>query len=132
MKRRRQAGPHPFSRLRDRPAGAAGAEQNQLSRVRLVKADPIANIPLVRLTAAGVDQRWRLHDLRHWSATTAIAQGHDICTVPSPLGHANPAMTLRFYARVVESPDRGQLQTCRGTCWTAVEQLGEGGRSSWR
>ena len=55
--------------------------------------------------AAGVDQRWRLHDLRHWSATTAIAQGHDIRTVANRLGHANPAMTLRVYAHAVESTD---------------------------
>lgn len=55
--------------------------------------------------AAGVDQRWRLHDLRHWSATTAIAQGHDIRTVANRLGHANPAMTLQVYAHAVESTD---------------------------
>ena len=55
---------------------------------------------------AGVDQRWRLHDLRHWSATTAIAHGHDIRTVANRLGHANPAMTLRVYAHAVESTDR--------------------------
>ncbi len=55
--------------------------------------------------AAGIDKRWRLHDLRHWSATTAIAQGHDIRTVANRLGHANPAMTLRVYAHAVESTD---------------------------
>ena len=27
---------------------------------------------------AGLDPRWRLHDLRHWSATEAIGRGHDI------------------------------------------------------
>ena len=26
---------------------------------------------------AGLDPRWRLHDLRHWSATEAIGRGHD-------------------------------------------------------
>lgn len=54
---------------------------------------------------AGVDRRWRLHDLRHWSATTSIAQGHDIRTVANRLGHANPSMTLRTYAHAVESRD---------------------------
>ncbi len=54
---------------------------------------------------AGVDKRWRLHDLRHWSATTSIARGHDIRTVANRLGHANPAMTLRVYAHAVESAD---------------------------
>lgn len=55
--------------------------------------------------AANVDPKWRLHDLRHWSATTAIAEGHDIRTVANRLGHANPSMTLRTYAHAVESTD---------------------------
>ena len=55
--------------------------------------------------AAHVDSRSRLHDLRHWSATTSIAQGHDIRTVANRLGHANPSMTLRTYAHAVESTD---------------------------
>ena len=54
---------------------------------------------------AKVDSKWRLHDLRHWSATVSIAQGHDIRTVANRLGHANPSMTLRTYAHAVESAD---------------------------
>ena len=54
---------------------------------------------------AGIQDRWRLHDLRHWSATASIARGHDIRTVANRLGHANPAMTLRVYAHAVESTD---------------------------
>jgi integrase len=54
---------------------------------------------------AGVDGKWRLHDLRLWAATTAISQGHDIRTVANRLGHANPAMTLRTYAHAVSAPD---------------------------
>ena len=54
---------------------------------------------------AGVDEKWRLHDLRHWSATTAIASGHDVRTVAGRLGHANAAMTLRVYAHVVSAAD---------------------------
>lgn len=61
--------------------------------------------------AAGVDRRWRLHDLRHWSATTSIAQGHDIRTVANRLGHANPSMTLRTYAHAVESRDAPVAET---------------------
>jgi len=52
---------------------------------------------------AGIDQKWRLHDLR--SATTAIASGHDVRTVAGRLGHANAAMTLRVYAHEVRSAD---------------------------
>ncbi|MDE3065008.1 MAG: site-specific integrase [Acidobacteriota bacterium] len=54
---------------------------------------------------AGVAARWRLHDLRHWSATISIARGHDIRTVANRLGHANPSMTLRTYAHAVDSTD---------------------------
>ncbi|MGH3655181.1 MAG: tyrosine-type recombinase/integrase, partial [Micromonosporaceae bacterium] len=56
-------------------------------------------------TIAGIDRRWRLHDLRHWSATMAIGAGHDVRTVAGRLGHANPAMTLRVYAHAVEAAD---------------------------
>ena len=55
---------------------------------------------------SGIDRKWRLHDLRHWTATTAITSGHDVRTVAGRLGHANPAMTLRVYAHAVEGADR--------------------------
>lgn len=55
---------------------------------------------------SGIDIAWRLHDLRHWSATVAIGQGHDVRTVAGRLGHANPAMTLRVYAHVFASADQ--------------------------
>lgn len=38
------------------------------------------------------------HDLRHTFATTAIAEGVDVKTVASMMGHANAAMTLNTYA----------------------------------
>lgn len=60
---------------------------------------------------AGVDPKWRLHDLRHWSATTSIAGGHDIRTVANRLGHANPSMTLRTYAHAVEAADAPVART---------------------
>ena len=55
---------------------------------------------------SGIDRKWRLHDLRHWTATAAIASGHDVRTVAGRLGHANPAMTLRVYAHAVDGADR--------------------------
>jgi integrase len=61
--------------------------------------------------AAGLDERWRLHDLRHWSATLAIGRGHDIRTVANRLGHANPAMTLRVYAHALEVADQAVAET---------------------
>jgi integrase len=60
---------------------------------------------------AGVDERWRLHDLRHWSATEAIGHGHDIRTVAGRLGNANPAMTLRTYAHAIDGADIGVAET---------------------
>ncbi len=63
---------------------------------------------------AGLDERWRLHDLRHWSATEAIGHGHDIRTVAGRLGHANPAMTLRTYAHAIEGADIGVAETLAG------------------
>jgi integrase len=57
-------------------------------------------------TLAAIDERWRLHDLRHWSATVAIGQGHDVRTVAGRLGHANPAMTLRVYAHAFVAADQ--------------------------
>jgi integrase len=59
----------------------------------------------------GVDVRWRLHDLRHWSATTSIVGGHDIRSVANRLGHANPSMTLQTYAHAVEAADAPIAQT---------------------
>ena len=55
---------------------------------------------------SGIDARWRLHDLRLWSATVAIGQGHDVRTVAGRLGHANPAMTLRVYAHAFAAADQ--------------------------
>ena len=65
---------------------------------------------------AGLNTRWRLHDLRHWSATTTVAAGHDVRSVAARLGHANPAMTLRVYAHAVEATDA----TLAGTLGAAL------------
>ena len=55
---------------------------------------------------SGIDTKWRLHDLRHWSATVALGQGHDVRTVAGRLGHANPAMTLRVYSHAFAAADQ--------------------------
>lgn len=60
---------------------------------------------------AGIDPAWRLHDLRHWSATVAIGQGHDVRTVAGRLGHASPDMTLRVYAHAVLAADQAVART---------------------
>ncbi len=63
---------------------------------------------------AGIETRWRLHDLRHWSATEAIGRSHDIRTVAGRLGHANPAMTPRTYAHALDGADAGVAATLAG------------------
>lgn len=55
---------------------------------------------------AGLDDRWRLHDLRHWSATMAVGSGHDVSAVANRLGPANPAMALRVYAHALDTADQ--------------------------
>jgi integrase len=46
------------------------------------------------------------HELRHFSATEAIASGADVRTVAGRLGHADATTTLRIYAHAVEARDR--------------------------
>jgi integrase len=60
---------------------------------------------------SGIDKRWRLHDLRHWTATMGIASGHDVRTVAGRIGHSNAAMTLRVYAHAVEEADQALAKT---------------------
>jgi len=75
--------------------------------------------------AAGIDRRWRLHDLRHWSATTSIAAGHDVRSVAMRLGHANPSMTLRVYAHAVEAADVALAETLGNALQTGAESRPE-------
>ena len=49
---------------------------------------------------------FRLHDLRHLSATEMVGAGVDPRTVAARLGHANPAVTLAVYAHALEARDR--------------------------
>ena len=45
--------------------------------------------------------RFRIHDLRHFSASTLVAAGVDHRTVADRLGHASPSFTLATYAHAV-------------------------------
>jgi integrase len=54
---------------------------------------------------SGVDLRWRLHDLRHWSATAALGGGYDLATVAQRLGHSDPSVTLRVYSHALTERD---------------------------
>lgn len=61
--------------------------------------------------ASGIDKRWRLHDVRHFSATMAIGSGFDVRTVAHRLGHADPSMTLRVYAHAVQAADEAVAES---------------------
>ena len=43
----------------------------------------------------------RLHDLRHFHATTLLLAGVPVHVVAARLGHADPSITLRVYAHVI-------------------------------
>ncbi|MCH3968627.1 MAG: site-specific integrase [Atopobiaceae bacterium] len=51
------------------------------------------------------------HDLRHTFATYAIAEGVDVKTVSSILGHSNAAMTLNIYASADPESKRAAAET---------------------
>ena len=63
---------------------------------------------------SGIATKWRLHDLRHWSATFAIGGGHDVRTVAGRLGHANAAITLKTYAHAIAAADVAVASTLAG------------------
>lgn len=48
----------------------------------------------------------RFHDLRSMAATALVAEGVDIKTAQTRLGHSNPALTLAVYARATVEADR--------------------------
>lgn len=56
-------------------------------------------------------KRPTFHDLRHTYATLAIANGVDVKTVSSALGHSNAAMTLNTYASADPDAKRRAAQT---------------------
>ena len=67
-------------------------EEPALSQLRKTKpTSTSSDLPL--------EERWpfRLHDLRHYTATQLFADGMNPKTVADRLGHADPAITLRVY-----------------------------------
>jgi integrase len=52
------------------------------------------------MTRAGLQGRFRLHDLRHFAVSRLIEQGADPALVSKVIGHANPAITLSVYGQV--------------------------------
>lgn len=46
------------------------------------------------------------HDLRHANATGLVADGVDVKTAQTRLGHSDPRLTLAIYAQAVTEADR--------------------------
>jgi integrase len=61
------------------------------------------------LRAAGLPPM-RLHDLRHAHATLLLASGTPMRLIAEQLGHANPGITSRVYAHVLESQQRAAIE----------------------
>jgi integrase len=51
---------------------------------------------------AGLRETLRLHDLRHYAVSCLIEQGAPILVVAKIAGHADPSITLRVYAHLLE------------------------------
>ncbi len=64
-------------------------------------------LAFVRLSRQQDLEGLRLHDLRHFAATTMIVGGVDIRTAAGRLGHAQSSTTLDVYAQFVKSADAG-------------------------
>lgn len=54
-------------------------------------------------------ERVTFHDLRHTFATIAIAQGTDVMSLASILGHRDASMTLNIYALALAEPKRNTI-----------------------
>jgi integrase len=55
-----------------------------------------------------------IHDLRHYVATRLIANGVDVRTVATRLGHASPTTTLNTYSHFVTEADRDAAELLAG------------------
>ena len=66
----------------------------------------VVTTKFARLTEKAGCPEVRFRDLRHAVATTLLAEGTDVATVATRLGHASPVTTMRVYAHVLEVHDR--------------------------
>jgi len=56
----------------------------------------------------------RLHDLRHWNATTLLDMGVPLPVVSERLGHAQTSTTLNIYGHAVPRSDRAAAELIAG------------------
>jgi integrase len=73
--------------------------------------------------------RIRLHDLRHVHATTLLLAGEPVHVVAARLGHADPSVTLRVYAHVIQDLTPAVAETFARAVLPASEAETNGGVS---
>ena len=64
----------------------------------------------------------RLHDLRHFAATSMLGAGVPVHVVAGRLGHARPTTTLNVYSHFIESGDRAAAEAMSGIIDRAVSE----------
>ena len=64
-----------------------------------------------------------VHSLRHTNASLLIAQGVDVRTVASLLGHAQASTTLDIYAHAFDKNKRKGTRETRKGDWTMMRKI---------
>ena len=72
----------------------------------------------------------RLHDLRHVHATTLLLAGEPVHVVAARLGHADPSVTLRVYAHVIQDLTPAVADTFARAVQAATEAATSGAVSN--
>ena len=67
----------------------------------------------------------KFHELRHTQATQLLANGVDVKTVQTRMGHANASITLNWYAHAVPDNDRMAAKII-GNLFSTKEQVPDG------
>lgn len=75
---------------------------------------PIARTPLMEryrkaLTAAGLDEQFRFHDLRHTFGTSLAMAGVDVVTIQEYMGHSDLATTRRYLHYAPAADDAARI-----------------------
>src|SRR5918998_5515924 len=96
---------HRARQLKERMAAASWANSGLVfpnTKGKIRRCDTVVRSLRRYLEEVGLPLGVRFHDLRHTAGTLALRQGVPLHTVSRMLGHADPAMTLRRYAHVLE------------------------------
>ena len=96
---------HRARQLEERMAAASWADSGLVfpnTKGKIRRRDSIMRSLRQFLEEADLPKNVRFHDLRHTAGTLALRQGVPLHTVSKMLGHADPAMTLRRYAHVLD------------------------------